>query len=291
MTVESSYTEYDTWAWLYDLTMGSTYGTTQLKTIEKILLPILSKPCHILDLCCGTGQLAVSLSLKGYKVTGIDNSVQMLQYARKNSRHQGSITNFVLGDARNFSTNNPVDAVISTSASLNHIMSLEDLKKVFLRVNESLVGGGVFFFDVNHHGQMQKWWSGNLAEGEIKPNYAWGIVPSYNSESKTGTFKVLTHHNTSIHDTSLSQNLKNILYKILGLQRLTGLRFRIIENFQAWQPSWNYGEVDYPVRGHSIEEIQLLLAEAGFSEASVLTVDGTELNSDRSAYFLAYNTN
>ncbi|MEM8830583.1 MAG: class I SAM-dependent methyltransferase [Cyanobacteria bacterium P01_G01_bin.19] len=287
MTVENSHTEYDTWAWLYNQTMGSTYGTTQLKTIDKILLPILPKPCHILDLCCGTGQLAVALSLKGYKVTGVDNSVQMLQYARKNSRHQGSITNFILGDARNLSISSPVDAVISTSASLNHIMKLEDLRKVFLRVNQSLVDGGVFFFDVNHHGQMQKWWNGRLAEGEIKSHYAWGIVPNYNSESRTGAFKVLTHHNTNIHNKSLSQNLKNILYKILGLQRLTGLRLKILENFQTWQPNWNYDEVNYPVRGHSVEEIKLLLAEAGFFEISVFTVDGRELNSDRSAYFLA----
>ncbi|MEM6613649.1 MAG: class I SAM-dependent methyltransferase [Cyanobacteria bacterium P01_C01_bin.72] len=288
MTVESSYTEYDTWAWLYDLTMGSTYGTTQLKTIEKILLPILPKPCHILDLCCGTGQLAVALSLKGYKVTGVDNSAQMLQYARKNSRHQGSITNFVLGDARNFSINNPVDAVISTSASLNHIMSLEDLRQVFLQVNNSLGNGGFFFFDINHHEQMQKWWNGNLAEGEIESNYAWGIVPNYNFESRTGAFQVLTYHNTNSHDKSITQNLKNLLYKILGIRILTGFRLRVLKSFQKWQPSWNYGEVDYPVRGHNIQEIQLLLAETGFSEVSIMTVDNTELNSDRSAYFLAH---
>ena len=156
MTVESRYTIYDKWAWLYNLTMGLSYAQNQLKTIEKILLPKLTEQSQILDLCCGTGQLVKLLCDRGYQVTGLDGSEQMLQYARTHAPQ----SNFILGDARNFSLTKPVDAVISTSASLNHIMSLEELKTVFTQVNSALNNGGWFLFDVNHHQQLTKWWNG-----------------------------------------------------------------------------------------------------------------------------------
>ena len=38
---------------------------------------------NVLDLCCGTGQLALYFLEKGYKVTGIDLSEPMLRFARE----------------------------------------------------------------------------------------------------------------------------------------------------------------------------------------------------------------
>ncbi|MEL6929842.1 MAG: class I SAM-dependent methyltransferase [Cyanobacteria bacterium J06600_6] len=283
---ESRYTKYDTWAWLYNLTMGSTYAKTQFETLNKILLPNLKPQSHILDLCCGTGQLTVLLSKKGDRVTGLDGSEEMLKYARQNAQSQ-DLASFILGDARSFSLDKPVDAVISTSASLNHIMSLSELKSVFIQVNNALVGGGVFFFDINHHGQLQKWWNSNLTEGEIEPNYAWGITPHYDSQKRTGSFQVKLYQATG-ENNSLSQTLKNTVYQVLSLKLLTRFRLKILNKFAAWQPNWDYAELDYPVRGHTPEEIKQALTETGFSNISVLTLDGTELDDNHSAYFMAY---
>ena len=55
------YSEYDTWAWLYNHTMGPQYGLEQLKPVELMLLPHLSKDADLLDLCCGTGHLMQAL--------------------------------------------------------------------------------------------------------------------------------------------------------------------------------------------------------------------------------------
>ena len=286
--IESRYTKYDTWAWLYNLTMGTAYAENQFETLNKTLLPILPERSHILDLCCGTGQLTTLLNNKGYQVTGLDGSEQMLKYARQNSLSHNTESNFYLGDARDFTLDEPVDAVISTSASLNHIMSLSELNSVFIQVNNALVDGGVFFFDVNHHGQMKKWWNSHLTEGEIKPTYAWGITPHYDSEARTGSFKVKLYQAENETKFNPTQGSKNIAYKILGLKRLIGLRLKVLNNFETWQPDWNYDELDYPVRGHTPEEIQQALTETGFSRISVLTVDGTELDDNHSAYFMAY---
>ena len=53
MSSENRYTDYDTWAWLYNKTMGPQYSEKQLSLLEKLLLPHLPKGVQILDLCCG----------------------------------------------------------------------------------------------------------------------------------------------------------------------------------------------------------------------------------------------
>jgi SAM-dependent methyltransferase len=52
---------------------------------------------HIVDLGCGTGLLARELAQRGYRVTGIDPSPQMLQIARH--RPEGKRVTWIEGDA------------------------------------------------------------------------------------------------------------------------------------------------------------------------------------------------
>ena len=59
---------------------------------------------HLLDVCCGTGQLAVHFLERGYKVTGLDLSDEMLHYARQNAASyvERGRARFVQGDAADF---------------------------------------------------------------------------------------------------------------------------------------------------------------------------------------------
>ncbi len=45
--------------------------------------PLNSQPLHILDLCAGTGDIAIALAKKGFKVLGVDFSSEMLEIAKK----------------------------------------------------------------------------------------------------------------------------------------------------------------------------------------------------------------
>ncbi|MEL6383136.1 MAG: class I SAM-dependent methyltransferase, partial [Cyanobacteria bacterium J06626_18] len=119
MTTSTRYTEYDTWAWLYNETMGPEYGRAQLQFLQRVLLPELPANAAILDLCCGTGQLIQPLIEAGCRVTGLDSSEGMLAYARQNAP-QGT---YRLEDARSFHLPEQFDGAFSTSASLNHIMT------------------------------------------------------------------------------------------------------------------------------------------------------------------------
>ena len=79
------FSSYDLFAWIYNKHWGNSFLPIILPILDSTVLGKLRKGARILDLCCGTGQLSAKLSALGYRVTGIDGSSSMLQYARENA--------------------------------------------------------------------------------------------------------------------------------------------------------------------------------------------------------------
>ena len=77
----------------------------------------------VLDLCCGTGQLALHFLEQGYRVTGLDLSEYMLQYASENASSyvESGQAQFVRADASEFSLDQQFGLVASTFDALNHL--------------------------------------------------------------------------------------------------------------------------------------------------------------------------
>lgn len=286
MTVENRYKDYDTWAWLYNQTMGPQYCKNQLQPLETLILPHLPQRAKILDLCCGTGHLVQQLLNKGYQVTGLDGSETMLAYALQNAP-KGE---FILSDARNFQLPTTFDAVFSTSASLNHIMNLEELKQVFRQVYSALQENGWFLFDLNHPVQMEKWWRGSIVEGEIEGNYAWALTSNYDPKNQTGYFKVILFQaprNSSVTFSSLIQRtFRRLIYKLLSLKILTRFRLKLLSKFYQCEKGWQATEMTYFVKGYYIKEIKSALETVGFTDVSIQTLEGDSVvDNNHSAYF------
>jgi len=154
----TSLSERDAFAWAYNKHWGP-YAEHALGILGRLGLKKLPAGSRILDLCCGTGQLAQMLSERGYRVTGIDVSPEMIRFARENAPG----AEFVIDDARRFSFEEGFDAVVSTYDSLNHVMSLEDMDAVFLTVRSALKPGGMFLFDLNTEaGYLYHWENGSF---------------------------------------------------------------------------------------------------------------------------------
>jgi SAM-dependent methyltransferase len=176
------YNDYDPFAWLYNKHWGHMFTPIAMAAIEKLVMPNMSQGNEILDLCCGTGQLAQKLKERGYRVSGIDGSEKMLTYARENA--PGVI--FKTADARSFVSDTSYDAVVCVFDSLNHIMSIEDLGDVFKSVYYALKDNGIFMFDMNLEAGYTTRWNGIF--GIVEDDHVCVIRNSYDTENRIGLF-------------------------------------------------------------------------------------------------------
>lgn len=151
---ETNASGYDAFAWFFNKYWSREIPEQMMFAIEQLLLPRVPARAHLLDLCCGTGQLAAALAQRGYDVTGIDNSSEMLRYARLNA----PAARFIEADARRFNLPETFAAIVSTFDSLNHFLSIEELSMVFQEVRQALAPAGWFLFDMNiERGFLDHW--------------------------------------------------------------------------------------------------------------------------------------
>ena len=151
----------------YNLKCGSFVNEVAPKILEFYASTTLNQiNSSILDLCCGTGQLALFFLQKGYKVTGIDISAGMLNYARINNQQyiEASQAKFLQDDATKFTLNDSFGLVIATYDALNHLENEDALRSCFQKVYA--VSEGYFIFDLNTRKGLQRWNSIQIDESE-----------------------------------------------------------------------------------------------------------------------------
>lgn len=150
-----SHAGYDDFALIYNK-YWSGFATRIIPILEQLALNECPPGAAVLDLCCGTGQLAQALTERGYKVAGVDDSEQMLNYARINAPK----ASFQCADVRYFELPTKFDIAFSTYDSLNHLLTHDDLEKAFDHVYRQLETGGLFVFDMNLESGFQSRWVG-----------------------------------------------------------------------------------------------------------------------------------
>jgi len=150
---------YDAIAWVYRRYWGPFSAKRFMSVLERLLLSKLPKGAHILDLGCGTGNLAYALWEKGYHVTGVDVSAGMLCEARELAPE----VEFVQQDMRSFKRPETFHGVIAVFATINHLVSEEDLRQVLGNVKVSLIEGGWLVFDFNTVSGLRERWQGDEA--------------------------------------------------------------------------------------------------------------------------------
>jgi SAM-dependent methyltransferase len=113
----------------------------------------------LLDVCCGTGQLAAHFLEHGYQVTGIDLSADMLRHARENNAPyvESGQARFLHADAAAFTLDEQFGLAVSTFDALNHLPDKEALCGCFASVYPLLLPGGFFIFDLNTRAGLARW--------------------------------------------------------------------------------------------------------------------------------------
>ena len=183
---------YDLLAPIYDKVNGELDYESWADFIESVALSNMrAKPELVLDLGCGTGRMTLELARRGYDMTGVDLSFEMLDVARSEAEAAGLSDKmlWLCQDMREFELYGTVDLTVSCLDSINHLTSTKDLAKCFDLVHNYLIPDGLFVFDINGKAKFEDTYADNTFVIEedntvcIWQNY-------YNSYSKTADFYI-----------------------------------------------------------------------------------------------------
>lgn len=102
----------------------------------------------VLELACGTGQLAVPIAATGLTTVGLDSAAAMLANAKDRAAASGVSVDLVEGDMRDFDLGRQFGLIFVARNSLLHLTSTADVVTAIACARRHLAPGGVFAFDV-----------------------------------------------------------------------------------------------------------------------------------------------
>jgi SAM-dependent methyltransferase len=150
---------YDDFAWFYHRYWADEFHQLAVPVLERIWIPRLPAAARVLDVCCGTGYLAGILTARGYRVTGVDDSPAMIEYARRSAPGAA----FHVASAADFRLSPEFDGAVSTFDSLNHILGQASLEAALRNTGDALRPGAPFAFDVLFEEAYRTHWGENFA--------------------------------------------------------------------------------------------------------------------------------
>jgi SAM-dependent methyltransferase len=135
---------FSKYAKYYDLLYSNKKYDDEVRYLTRLIRDSGVIGTNLLEFGSGTGKHAAGLVAEGFRVTGIEQSIEMVERATAKSLdgficRQGNICDIELDEK--------FDAVISLFHVISYITSNEDLDKLFQKVYEHLKVGGIFAFD------------------------------------------------------------------------------------------------------------------------------------------------
>lgn len=167
---------YLSFAYIYDELM------TDLPYDEYVEWVMLHAPAGkyptLLDIGCGTGNLALKFDSAGYKVSGVDLSEDMLMIANARTEEAGkSIPYFAMSmdELEGFEN---IDVAVIPIDSLNYVTEEKAVYETLSRIYTALRDGGQLFFDVHSLFKMDEiFMDGPFTYDDGHVTYIWHTEP------------------------------------------------------------------------------------------------------------------
>lgn len=221
---------YEDFSQIYSRGNYPRYSEKMAELLPDILGRLDIHPREILDLACGEGTFAVKVSQYGFEVTGIDQSDQMIQIARRLASTAGVDVTFLQADMRSLPFGNDFDLVTCWFDSLNYLLTSDDLVQAFRQVRQALKPQGYFIFDMNTLFQLST---------------KWQEVPCYVQQDKSKIFE--------LHRTDFDEESK--------VASLTITAFIRDSNEDG---KWSRIDETHKEKGYELSTIKKCLINAGF---------------------------
>lgn len=185
----------------------------------------------LLDVACGDGEFAAFAANRGYTVTGVDKSDEMLRLTEERTAEEGVDVTLQRRDMRELTFTNEFDFATCWYNSVNYLCEPDGLRKATEAVYESLRQDGVFVFDFINVNRLM-----HFAESPA-------IVPHDTDE----LFEA--HHDITYdaEDDVLSVN---------------------ITGFVNEDGTWKRVDETHKNRGYRVEQVRNVLKEAGFEQVT-----------------------
>ncbi len=150
---------YENFAYYYDSLMDEQFYDDYYKFIND-----QADFKSVLELGCGTGEIAIRLANDNKEVYATDLSKDMLEVARLKALEAN--VDLMLGrvDMSDFKTDKAVDLIICLCDSINYLLSKKKVIQTFKNVYESLKYNGTFIFDVDSLYKMDQILDGYFEE-------------------------------------------------------------------------------------------------------------------------------
>ena len=140
MNVFKNYSRY------YDLLYKDKDYEGEVNYVTTLLNKYAPHTKTLLDLGCGTGKHDFYLVNKGYQVTGVELSQDMIDIAKQEFNHKDF--EILQGDIRNFKLDKTFDSILSLFHVISYQTTNEDVINSFKGIKSHLKKDGIFIFDV-----------------------------------------------------------------------------------------------------------------------------------------------
>ena len=116
---------------------------------------IVKKESTILDVGCGTANLAIFLADNGHKVTAIDPDSSMLEIARRNPLSTNlDLKKLGMLDVGTSMLDNTYDCVLCFGNTVVHLTDLDSIGLFFKNVRKVTSNGGIFTFQIINYDKV-----------------------------------------------------------------------------------------------------------------------------------------
>lgn len=104
----------------------------------------------ILDVACGTGRFTIPLAERGFDMTGLDITPEMLEFAKQKAERLSLSINWVHADARKFELSRKYRFIFTTGNSFQHFLDRVSVDELLGSVHRHLDDDGVFAFETRN---------------------------------------------------------------------------------------------------------------------------------------------
>ena len=144
---------YNDFAYIYDRLMHQDVDyDAWCDYIENLLSLHSVSPDTLCELACGTGNMTSRLSGRGYKMTGVDISPDMLRVAQAKTED----VEFICSDMSKLSLRRKYDSFLCMIDGLNYVITPKAVINTLKTVKEHLNENGVFIFDISSQYKLEK---------------------------------------------------------------------------------------------------------------------------------------